>query len=293
MLAKEDFPLIQKYSTGAGDVFYFRPRDGQFVLVERRKAIAVAIAPDPTVEAFSFDDRITVSRRMPEGDALENKMFLENVVAQQALAITQNGHTLAGGDADGVVNLWSLVDTSLLLQSNRQNAVQTLAFSPNGDFLAIGLSQPARGPSNTLWIYDVNAKGPRHSFGSNSVQALAWSSDGRWYAAGLDNGSVLLGEPDSSIEPRLIVLSTSRVVALSFHPSGLFLASAHADKRILISRVPRGEPVFTFDPPLPPNPLFPRAIEQLAFDGTGTRMAVSYAEGDMRIWDSSALSALN
>jgi WD40 repeat protein len=292
-LGKENFPLIQKYSTGAGDVFYFRPRDGQFVLVERRKALAVAIAPEPTIEALSFDDRVTISRKMPEGDALENKIFLESVGAQQALAITQNGNTLAGGDANGEVNLWSLVDGSLQLQSNRQSAVQKLAFSPNGDFLAIGLVQPASDPPETLWIYDIHSKGPHHSFGRNSVQALAWSSDNHWYAAGFDDGSILVGEADSNIEPLRIAVSSSPVVALSFHPSGLFLASAHADKRILISKVPKGEPVFTFEPPLPPNPLFPRAIEQVTFDGTGARMAVSYAEGDMRIWDTSALSAPN
>ena len=289
-LGKEDFPLIQKYNAGAGDVFYFRPRDGQFVLVERRKALAIAIAPEPTIEAFSFDDRITVSRKMPEGEALENKTFLENVGAQQALAITQNGHTLAGGDAHGVVNLWSLADGSLELQSNRQSAVQRLAFSPNGDFLAIGLGQPASDPLDTLWIYDLHSKGPLHSFGRNSIHALAWSIDNHWYAAGLDDGSILVGEVDSSIAPRRIAVSGSPVVALNFHPSGLFLASAHADKRIVISKVPMGEPVFTFEPPLPPNPLFPNAIEQVTFDGTGARMAVSYAEGDMRIWDTSALS---
>jgi hypothetical protein len=292
-LGKEDFPLIQKYNAGAGDVFYFRPRDGQFVLVERRKALAIAIAPEPTIEAFSFDDRITVSRKMSEGDALENKMFLENVGAQQALAITQNGHTLAGGDANGVVNLWSLADGSLQLQSNRQSAIQKLAFSPNGDFLAVGLAHPASDTLDTLWIYDIHSRGPLRSFGRSSVQALAWSNDNHSYAAGLDDGSILVGGADSEIGPRRITLSDSPVVALSFHPSGMFLASAHADKRILISKVPMGEPVFTFEPPLPPNPLFPRAIEQVTFDGTGARMAVSYAEGDMRIWNTSALSAPN
>jgi len=289
-LGKQDFPLVQKYSTGAGDVFYFRPRDGQFVLVERRKALAVAIAPEPTIEVFSFDDRISVSRKMPEGDALENKIWLENVSAQRALAITQDGRTLAGGDVEGVVNLWSVADGSLQLQLNRQSAIQELAFSPNGEFLAIGLAQSASSPPDTLWIYDIRSQGPHHSFGRNSVRALAWSSDSRWYAAGLDDGSILVGEPDSSTEPRRLAVSTSPSVAISFHPSGLFLASGHADKRILISKVPTGEPVFAFEPPLPANPLFPRVIEQVAFDATGARMAVSYADGDMRIWDTSVLA---
>ena len=55
------FPVAQKYTTKAGDLFYFRPRDGQFVLLERRKALAVAVAPEPDIEAYSYDDQITVS----------------------------------------------------------------------------------------------------------------------------------------------------------------------------------------------------------------------------------------
>jgi hypothetical protein len=67
------------------------------------------------------------------------------------------------------------------------------------------------------------------------------------------------------------------------------LASAHADKRVLLSKLPTGEHVYTFEPPLPPNPLFPRVIERVAFDGNGTHLAAAFAEGDFRIWDTSSL----
>src|ERR1700704_2679287 len=97
------FPLVQKYTTQAGDLFYFRPRDGQFVLLERRKALAVAVAPEPDIEAYSYDDRITLSQ--PQGDMLHNTQFIEKIGAQQALALTADGRTLAGGDARGVATL--------------------------------------------------------------------------------------------------------------------------------------------------------------------------------------------
>src|SRR5438045_148607 len=76
----------------------------------------------------------------------------------------------------------------------------------------------------------------------------------------------------------------------AIHPSGLFLASAPADKRVLLSKLPTGEPVSIFEPALPPNPLFPRVIEHIAFDESGVRLAAAYAEGDFRIWDTSALT---
>src|SRR3989442_6248958 len=56
---KRAFPLVQKYTTQAGDLFYFRPRDGQFVLLERRKALAVAGAAEPEIETHSSSGQNT------------------------------------------------------------------------------------------------------------------------------------------------------------------------------------------------------------------------------------------
>jgi WD40 repeat protein len=284
---KRAFPLVQKYTTQAGDLFYFRPRDGQFVLLERRKALALAVAPEPDIEAYSYDDRITVSR--PQGDMLHNTNFVEKIGVQQALAITADGRTLAGGDANGVVTLWEIASGNLTLHLEVPSPILSLAFSRDGNWLAIGLAKPAGEPADTLWLYEIHSNGPHRSFGRTAVPALAWSPDGRWLAAGLDDGSVLLSEAGTDREPRRIVLSTSPVTALDFHPSGQFLASAHADKRVLLSKLPTGEQFFIFEPALPPNPLFPRVIERIAFDGNGARLAAD-AEGDFRIWDTSALT---
>ena len=286
--SKRAFPLVQKYTTTAGDLFYFRPRDGQFVLLERRKALAVAVAPVPDIEAYSYDDRIMVSQ--PQGDMLHSRIFIEKISAQQALALTADGRTLAGGDASGVVTVWGIPGGNLTLHLDVPGPILSLAFSRDGNWLAIGLAKPAGEPADTVWLYEIHANGPHRSFGRAAVPALAWSPDGRWLAAALDDGSVLLSEASAGGEPRRIVLSTSPVTALDFHPSGQFLASAHADKRVLLSNLPTGERLYTFEPPLPPNPLLPRVIERIAFDGNGVWLAAAYAEGDFRIWDTSALA---
>jgi WD40 repeat protein len=282
------FPLVQKYTTTAGDLFYFRPRDGQFVLLERRRALAVAVAPEPNIRAYSFDDRISVSR--PEGDMLHNTLFVEKIGAQQTLALTPDGRTLAGGDAKGVVTVWEIATGNVALHLDVPSAVLSLAFSRDGNWLAIGLAKPAGEPADTVWLYEIHGNGPHRSFGRAAVPALAWSPDGRWLGAGLDDGSVLLSENGSSAEPRRIALSKSPITALDFHPSGQFLVSGHADKRVLLSELATEKQVFAFEPALPPNPLFPRVIERVAFDGNGARLAAAYAEGDFRIWDTSTLA---
>ena len=285
---KLEFPLVQKYTTQPGDLFYFRPRDGQFVLLERRKALAVAVAPEPRIEAYSYEDKITVSR--PNGEMLENRNFVEKIGAQQALAITADGRTLAGGDANGVVTLWEIATGNVALHLDVPSSIRSLAFSRDGNWLAIGLTKPAGDPADTVWLYEIHSNAAHRSFGRGTVTALTWSPDGRWLAAGLDDGSVLLSDAGAGGEPQRIVLSTSPVTAIDIHPSGLFLASAHADKRVLLFKLPKGEQVFTFEPALPPNPLFPRVIERIAFDGSGARLSAAYAEGDFRIWDTSSLT---
>jgi hypothetical protein len=69
----------------------------------------------------------------------------------------------------------------------------------------------------------------------------------------------------------------------------LFLASAHANKRVLLFKLATGERLYTFEAAQPPNPRFPRVIERVAFDGKGIRLAAAYAEGESSIWDTSAL----
>src|SRR6266566_5471949 len=125
---KRDFPLVQKYTTQAGDLFYFKPHDGVFALLERRKALAVAVAPEPDIEAYSYDDRITVSR--PQGNMLQNTTFVEKIGAQQALAITADGRTLAGGNANGAVSLWEIATGNLTLHLDVPGPVLCLAFFP-------------------------------------------------------------------------------------------------------------------------------------------------------------------
>src|SRR5262249_9414267 len=132
---KFDFPLAQKYTVQGGDVFYFRPRDGSFVLGERRKALAVAVAAAPIIHAFSCDDEIRISRHRAQPDTLENKTFLEKIGPQKVLAISSDGHFLAGGDTNGVVNIWNTATGDLELQLNKQGAVQSLAFSPDNNSL--------------------------------------------------------------------------------------------------------------------------------------------------------------
>jgi len=62
------------------------------------------------------------------------------------------------------------------------------------------------------------------------------------------------------------------------------------DKRVLLSKLPKGEPLFTFSRLCRPFRSSPESLKSVEFDGSGGRLAIDYADGDMRIWDTSALA---
>jgi len=285
---KYAFPVVQKYTTRPGDLFYFRPDDGRFVVLEGRGALAVAVAPLPRVQAYAHDTHVAVGR--PSGGVIEITSFAQNISAQQALAITPDGQLLAGGDESGFVTLWDVASGD---SPRRWKAAPTpvlaAAFSPDGSMLAVGVQKAPGASTATVRVWSLDAAAPRRAFGGRDVAALAWTPDGGMLAAGEANGTVLVAEVLGATAPRSLQSSTAAIAALDFHPGGVFLAVAHADKRVVLWKVPTGEAVYTFEPDVPADPLFPRGIERVAFDPGGTRLAVAYSDGDFRIWDTSVL----
>src|SRR5947207_7195395 len=156
---------------------------------------------------------------------LENTTFVEKIGAQQALAITADGRTLAGGNANGAVSLWEIATGNLTLHLDVPASILCLAFSPDGNWLAIGLAKPAGEPADTVWLYEIHTNGPHRSFNRTAVPALAWSPDGRWLAAGLDDGSVLLSEAGSDSQTRRMACCTCPATELLSADVGSLLQS--------------------------------------------------------------------
>jgi hypothetical protein len=300
-----ELPFVQKYQANPGDLFYLKA-DGQFVLLERRKALDVRVAPNADDrQAFADADKILISHRAehkpgefwgPGGQLpapLEMSELTRPAVPIQVLAFSQDGTKLAGGSAEGLLWIWDLNNAQPPTQLQDAAEIQALAFSPDGKTLASGLGMHIVGTTLALNPGRVRlwrlADGMLlDHFSEIAVTGLAYAADGR-LAAGLADGSLVI-RPAAGGAASTIQASTSAVTSVAWHPAGSALASAHRDKLIRLWNPETGKLLATLASPIAENPLFPKGIERIAFSADGSRLAAAYADGEMRIWDSSALN---
>jgi WD40 repeat protein len=140
-----------------------------------------------------------------------------------AVAYSPDGHLLVSGDGNGTVNIWEVKAGKLLDSLDLQHWVHCLAFTPDGQALAIGTS-------NMIRLWDVNRVREIRNFTFpmgekfDHVKSVAFSPDGQLLAAayGLQIGmwEVATGREVRKLNQKFAVYS------IAICPDGLWLASA-------------------------------------------------------------------
>ena len=126
-------------------------------------------------------------------------------------------------------------------RSGHTSAVNDVAFSPDGRWLASGSSDQIV----KLWEAATGRAVRTLAGHSNSVEAVAFSPDGRWLASGSWDKTVKLWEVATGREVRTLAGHSSWVEAVAFSPDGRWLASGGWDKMIKLWEVATGREVRT------------------------------------------------
>jgi WD40 repeat protein len=188
------------------------------------------------------------------------------------LAFSTRGDWLASAAGADGVRLW---DTARIKEEHqfaaqKDDAVLSLAFSPNGTYLAVGyrnggvrfLDLATRKPFRTIPI-------------PGAVKALAFSPDGKKLAAAADKKIVIW---DAATGAKLKEYDgESGAACLAYSPEGLVLASGHYDGNVRLWNETSPDPILLeghFS-----------TVYSLVFSATGRMIASGSFDKTVRVWE--------
>jgi WD40 repeat protein/cellulose biosynthesis protein BcsQ len=211
--------------------------------------------------------------------------------------VSSDSKFLASGSDDQTVKLWN-VETRKLehtfgVKKRREtkdightNWVWTVAFSPNGEYIASASSD------ETVRLWDVKTRKQLKVFTGHKdwVWTVAFSPDGEYIASGGDDQIVKLW----NIASRDCVqnfgeqtVDTGWVRSVVFSPNGKILASGTDDFRVRLWDVETGELL------LPPLVGHLKRVRSVAFSPNGELIASGSYDKTIRIWDVKTGNCLN
>lgn len=145
----------------------------------------------------------------------------------ERLVIATDGAGLALYDRDG--------QALAQVEAGHSGAVNALAFSPDGAYLASGGGN-IFSDDKALRVWDVAHHGLVRVMDDHDawLRSLVYSPDGRWLAVGTVDGQVMVYEAESGAVLHNFYAHEGVVLSLAFAPDGYKLASGGADEQIHI-----------------------------------------------------------
>jgi len=222
-----------------------------------------------------------------------------------ALAWSPTGDALAVGAHGGVVQVWNVDGTPRLQRTlyglapapGQTEAVQELAFSPNGRLLAATdksegttVGHTLASPLATMAIWNVGAGmlvGPTNDLGAgtslNGSDEVAFSRDGKLLAASLLAGGVSVFDPSTGQLLRTLADPGDDSVSLAFG-SGDTLAAGTVGGAVELWDAGTGKRL------APPLLADSQEIADVAFDQSGQRFVTTgYEDGTIKLWFTAGL----
>lgn len=207
------------------------PRDTPLrVIAPTNRCEAAVFSPDGrSLAAFLADEGVRIFA-WPDGKELAHLPIKKTGFGP--LAWSSTGLIAAGGSEQKSILLWnpSGEEPSRILQpeSRSPRALDCLAFSPNGDRLAVG------DRAGSIFIYTVGSGGLNQTLNGHvaGIFSLAWSPDGTRLAAASGDNDISFWSPASGSLVRQIDTLTHATFALAWSRDSKTLYSGGASGTI-------------------------------------------------------------
>jgi RNA polymerase sigma factor (sigma-70 family) len=163
-----------------------------------------------------------------------------------ALALAQDGQRLFTLGGDGGLKLWEGEPGPLRFLDGHTGPVRIATFSPDGKYLLSCSGWPQGDRTLRLWDVKTGKQVRLLLTGSEQVPAAAFSPDGKYAAAGENNGVIHLFEVGTGKAVREFRGHKAEIPGLTFSGDGKWLLSAGSDRTVRLWDVPTGDEVRLF-----------------------------------------------
>ncbi|GER82815.1 hypothetical protein KTAU_14520 [Thermogemmatispora aurantia] len=204
-----------------------------------------------------------------------------------SVAWAPDGQFLASASDDATVHVWAAASPweSSSYRGHRRS-VKAVAWAPDGQRLSSGggdgllhiWPRPTHRGRSFLTSWLLSRK-EIHCYGQQQrINAIAWSRDGRYVAAGKTGGSVEIWESQHGRQQVTYRRHKGAVYALSWHPRGSLLASGGRDGHVHCWQAIDGRQRFTYNSQQ-------GFIYSLAWSPDGRYLACGGQDGSIYVWE--------
>ena len=232
---------------------------------------SVAFSPDGALVAVGVPD---FGAQVIDTSSHAKKFALPHPGVVVQVAFGPDG-LLGTSNWKGEVNLWSLRSGQRVRRLKHAHAVRSLAFSPDGRWLATGVAELFFPGEVHLWSVASGANVARMTC-SEEVGTVAFSPDSRFMASGCRDGSASVWTVPGGREVSRLALGTGDVRALAFSPDGREVLSSH-DAATSLWPIEAAGAVLDFESG--------GRVDRVQFDpGSGMHLAWTTDEGPTFAW---------